>query len=249
MSEFLNTGAWPTDVSVNTSRLSDPLNALDLRDGQLEALNRAGSAARVRECIARYPEAVRIPANSVELYIVRNFLSAEECAALIDVIDAERLTPSAVPNTAVPSPRASEARYLYAGSDPVTAIETKLDVLTGLEPRFGEALQGQRYATGQEFRPHHDYFDTGQLYWRNQVPIGGQRTWSAMTFLNEPEAGGRTNFPTAGVMITPKAGNLVIWNNMDALGRPNPGSLHQGLPVDQGVKYVLTKWYRERPWG
>jgi len=24
--------------------------------------------------------------------------------------------------------------------------------------------------------------------------------------------------------------------------------LHQGMPVEQGVKYVLTKWYRERPW-
>ena len=39
-----------------------------------------------------------------------------------------------------------------------------LDALTGLEPRYGEALQGQRYAVGQEFKPHHDFFDTGQLY-------------------------------------------------------------------------------------
>ena len=70
-----------------------------------------------------------------------------------------------------------------------------------------------------------------------------------MTVLNEPVAGGRTNFPTADVIIAPKAGNLVIWNNMDAYGAPNPGSVHQGMPVEQGVKYVLTKWYRERPWG
>ena len=249
MSEFLNTGAWPTDVSGNTSLISARLNALDLRDGQMEALTRADSAIGVRERIACYPDAVRIPANSVELYIVRNFLSVEECDALIALIDDNRVPSPVVADNPVPLSRTSETCYLYAGPGPVTVVETKLDALTGLEPRFGEALQGQRYAVGQELKPHHDYFDTGQLYWRNQVPISGQRTWSAMTFLNEPEAGGRTNFPTAGVMIAPKAGNLVIWNNMDELGRPNPGSLHQGMPVEQGTKYVLTKWYRERPWG
>ena len=24
---------------------------------------------------------------------------------------------------------------------------------------------------------------------------------------------------------------------------------HAGLPVEQGMKYVVTKWFRERPWG
>ena len=69
-----------------------------------------------------------------------------------------------------------------------------------------------------------------------------------MVFLNSPEAGGCTNFPTAGLIITPRTGNLLVWNNMDALGTPNSASLHQGMPVERGMKYVLTKWYRERPW-
>jgi prolyl 4-hydroxylase len=25
-------------------------------------------------------------------------------------------------------------------------------------------------------------------------------------------------------------------------------ALHQGLPVEAGLKYIITKWYRERPW-
>ncbi len=219
-----------------------------LGDGHLEALARTESATSVREWIACYPGAVRMPANAVELYIVRDFLTSAECAALIASIDANRVPSPVVSDDPVPSYRTSETCYLYPGPDDVTAVETKLDALTGLDPIFGEALQGQRYAVGQEFKPHHDFFDTGQLYWNDQVTMGGQRTWSAMTFLNEPEAGGRTNFPTAGVMIAPKAGNLVIWNNMDEFGVPNAGSLHQGMPVERGVKYVLTKWYRERPW-
>ncbi|QCB42816.1 2OG-Fe(II) oxygenase [Sphingomonas sp. PAMC26645] len=220
----------------------------DRRDGQSEALGRANSAEQVRDRILCYPGAVRMPANGMELYIVRDFLTLDECAAVIALIEANRVPSPVVGDAPVSPHRTSETCYLYPGPAPVTAVETKLDLLTGLEPRYGEALQGQRYAVGQEFKPHHDFFDTEQPYWLDQVTMGGQRTWSAMTFLNEPEAGGRTNYPTAGVMIAPKAGNLVIWNNMDEYGAPNSGSLHQGMPVEQGVKYVLTKWYRERPW-
>jgi len=50
------------------------------------------------------------------------------------------------------------------------------------------------------------------------------------------------------VTISPRAGNMVVWNNLDLLGMPNQASLHRGTPVELGTKYVLTKWYRERPW-
>ncbi len=238
----------PIEERGDTALMSSRKILTDRREDSLEALSRAESASAVRDRIACYPKAVRMPANGVELYIVRNFLSLDECAALIASIDANRVPSPVVADSPVPSYRTSETCYLYPGPEAVTAVETRLDALTGLEPRYGEALQGQRYAVGQEFKPHFDYFDTGQHYWQDQVAMGGQRTWSAMTFLNEPEAGGRTAYPTAGVTITPKAGNLVIWNNMDEYGLPNPGSLHQGMPVERGVKYILTKWYRERPW-
>ena len=69
-----------------------------------------------------------------------------------------------------------------------------------------------------------------------------------MIFLNVPEEGGQTNFPAAGVKVTPRAGNLLIWNNMKPDGTPNPFAMHAGMPVVRGVKYVLTRWYRARPW-
>jgi prolyl 4-hydroxylase len=238
------------DTGVDGNTNEDMLAALptDANADQIGALARSDTASRVREYVASFPHAVRLPTNHVELYIVRDFLSHQECDALIALIDANRVPSPVVSDDPIPSYRTSETCYLYPGPDAVTVVEGKLDALTGLDARFGEALQGQRYAVGQEFKPHHDFFDTSQAYWQEQAEMGGQRTWSAMTFLNEPEEGGRTNFPTAGVMIAPKAGNLVIWNNMDEYGVPNAGSVHQGMPVVQGVKYVLTKWYRERPW-
>jgi prolyl 4-hydroxylase len=222
--------------------------ALDLRDGPAEALARSDAAALVREQIADFPGSVRLPARDLEIYVIRDFLTQAQCTELINLIDADRIPSPVVSDDPVPAYRTSETCYLYPVSAVVASVERSLDQLTGIDPVHGELLQGQRYAVGQEFKPHHDFFHTDQLYWREQVVIGGQRTWSAMTFLNEPEAGGRTNFPDAGVIVRPRAGNLLIWNNMDALGSPNSASLHQGMPVEAGVKYVLTKWYRERPW-
>jgi prolyl 4-hydroxylase len=30
-------------------------------------------------------------------------------------------------------------------------------------------------------------------------------------------------------------------------GAPNPATLHQGMKVRRGTKYVLTKWFRQHP--
>ena len=69
-----------------------------------------------------------------------------------------------------------------------------------------------------------------------------------MGYLNAVEAGGATDFRMVNLSIPPQAGALLVWNNMKPDGRPNPRTLHAGMPVTQGVKYVLTRWYRARAW-
>ncbi len=221
---------------------------MDLRDGSTEAWARSDAALDVRDRLLDHAGIFPMPVAGLELYTVRNFLTEAQCAALITLIDADRIPSPVVADAPEPAYRTSETCYLYPAEPAVAAVEAALDRLTGIDPVHGELLQGQRYAVGQQFKPHHDFFHTDQHYWQAQIGMGGQRTWTAMAFLNEPEAGGRTNFPTANVTVTPRTGNLLIWNNMDELGAPNPLTLHQGMPVELGVKYVLTKWYRERPW-
>lgn len=43
---------------------------------------------------------------------------------------------------------------------------------------------------------------------------------AALAFLNQPDGGGQTRFPTASVTITSRAHNLLVWNNLDDLGLP-----------------------------
>ncbi len=70
-----------------------------------------------------------------------------------------------------------------------------------------------------------------------------------MVYLNTPDAGGATRFKAIDKIVQAETGKLVAWNNRRADGSLNPATLHQGMKVRAGTKYVITKWYRERPWG
>ena len=196
------------------------------------------------------PDIKRVPSAAVDMFLLRGFLSERECEALIGMIEKDR-KPSQLLSSNNPDAglRTSETCLLDGNSPVVREVEAKLAALLGIEPRHGEALQGQRYGVGQQFKPHHDYLRTTEAYWAKQEKVGGQRTWTAMVFLKVPEAGGETYFPRVDVKIPPRAGTLVTWNNLDAIGEPNTNTLHQGLPVVAGTKHIVTKWYRERPWG
>jgi len=213
------------------------------------ALYRMQLGAYVKHRLNHTPGMFKLPAQGLDIFVLRGFLTQCECAALCGLIDADRKPSGLLADDPDPEFRTSESCNLSIFEPLNLAVEKRIDALLGIEHSQGETIQGQRYAVGQQFKPHHDFFYTSEPYWPEQERIGGQRTWTAMMFLNEPEAGGQTFFPKAEVRVTPRTGNILIWNNLDEYGAPNMFSLHQGMPVEAGVKYVITKWYRERPWG
>lgn len=209
---------------------------------------KAEIGAWVRNRLQKTAGALKLPSRNLDIFVVRDFLTHDECRELRKRIDAHRQPSGVLGDLPDPEYRTSESCNLNPHEPFVKTIEEKITGLMGIDPVQGESIQGQRYAVGQQFKPHHDFFYTDQQYWEEMEKVGGQRTWTAMMFLNEPEQGGQTNFPHANIRVTPRTGNLLTWNNLDEYGEPNRYSLHQGMPVEAGVKYVITKWYRERPW-
>ena len=189
----------------------------------------------------------RVPTRELELFIVRDFLDPPMCAAMIDRIDASRRPSTIADDTGIANFRTSETCDLNSSDSAVAEVERKIADLLGLPLDRGEPLQGQRYAPGQEFRPHTDTFNPGGYDFFLHTDRGGQRSWTAMIYLNEPEDGGATRFKTIGKTVQPETGKLLTWNNLLPSGAPNPATLHQGMKVRRGTKYVLTKWFRERP--
>jgi len=191
----------------------------------------------------------RIPSPRLELFQMRDFLDSALCAELIELIDANRRPSTVADSNGDHYFRTSETCDLAADDPAVMALEEKFARLSGLDPAHGEPVQGQRYAVGQEFKAHCDYFNPGGTDWEKYCSVAGQRTWTFMVYLNEPDAGGATRFKVIGKNFQPETGKLLCWNNRREDGRENPNTLHHGMKVRKGRKYVITKWYREKPWG
>jgi len=198
------------------------------------------------ERLAASPGVQHVPTRELQLFVVRRFLDAETCQALMDRIDEKRRPSGIADDVGIANFRTSETCDLDR-SDPVVAeVDSKIADLLGLPLDASEPIQGQRYAPGQEFKPHTDTFEPGGYDFYVHTAERGQRTWTAMVYLNEPAEGGATRFKLIGKTFQPEMGKLLAWNNLLSDGRPNPATLHQGMKVRRGDKYILTKWFRER---
>ena len=189
----------------------------------------------------------RVPSPLLDLYIGRQFLDLAACRQLCSLIDANRRPSTLADDGGAGEFRTSETCDLDPDHPLVAEVQSKLAELTGIPLSHAEPIQGQRYAAGQEFRAHTDTFNPGGADYFIHCAEAGQRSWTAMIYLNEPEDGGATRFKAIGKTVRPETGKLLLWNNLLSDGRPNDATLHQGMKVRRGTKYILTQWYRERP--
>jgi prolyl 4-hydroxylase len=107
----------------------------------------------------------------------------------------------------------------------------------------GEGLQVLHYLPGQQYEPHYDWFDPEQPGFPAITAKGGQRIASLVMYLNTPDGGGGTAFPEIGLTVTALRGSAVYF----AYDTGDTSSLHAGLPVTKGEKWIATKWLREWP--
>lgn len=208
-------------------------------------LSNDGDAARM----AAQPSVQRFPSRDLTLFIQRSFLTHAQCQEIIGRIDAQR-RPSTIADANGDSYfRTSETCDLDPTDPFIASIDWLIAEYAGIDPTFGEPLQGQRYDVGQEFKVHTDYFEPNGQDFARYCSVAGNRTWTFMVYLNDTQAGGATRFTKVGKTIQPEAGKLLAWDNRKPDGTLNPATIHHGMKVRSGVKYVITKWYRERPWG
>ena len=195
----------------------------------------------------RLASAQRVPRRNLELYIQRNYIDPAECAKFVDMID-RACRPSTLANfNGDVSFRTSETCDL-ASSDPAVAeLEQRIADFVGIALEFGEPLQGQRYAVGQEFKAHTDYFEPSADDFDKFCAKSGNRTWTVMIYLDRPTAGGATRFTEIDKIVQPEVGKALAWNNRLPDGKLNPATMHHGMKVRAGTKHILTKWFRERP--
>ena len=180
---------------------------------------------------------------------IHNFITPQECQELIKMIDANHSRSSVVvggtDRTDVTDHRTSSTSNLDMSTPIMSKIKKQISETLGLELVKGEALQGQLYEPGQYFKPHNDFF-SGPAY-DMHCKASGNRTHTLMIYLNDDYKGGGTHFPTLQKTVEPETGKALWWYNMKD-GKVQDQYLHEGVTVDEGKKYVVTSWWREKDW-
>ena len=198
--------------------------------------------------LARQPGVQRAPFPALDLFTLRGFLDGPLCAALIELIERDHRPSTLADANGDAAFRTSSTCELAPAEAAVRTLVERLGAVSGIDPRHAEPLQGQRYEEGQEFKAHTDYFEPQGADYERFCGRSGQRTWTFMIYLNTVPAGGATRFKAIGKTVQPEVGKLLAWNNRLPGGGCNEATMHHALKVRKGRKYVITQWYRERPW-
>lgn len=190
---------------------------------------------------------VRRIANEPTIIYIPDFASDEECAALRDSV-----TDIIAPTLVIDPKTGRQVAHPIRKSDGAVIGPTRENLIiqnvarriaqaSGTDRLSGEPIHILRYRSGQEYRPHFDALNGAT----------NQRLWTAILYLNEGFTGGETHFPRIGAKIPAKKGALLLFSNCLADGRIDENTLHAGLPVISGEKWIATRWIRQRrhdPW-
>lgn len=187
---------------------------------------------------------------------IEDLLTESEAQYLIDAADrsgtCKRSKVISKDNKNVDSDsRTSTTCFLEKGGDDVIrCIEEKISAVAKRPVTHLEPLQVTRYAQGQQYKPHFDYFTKGHKKGDRQ------RTSTLFAYIKgiDEGCGGATVFSELKkdgkpLRVHPVTGNAVLWDNLNEDGSGNTNTRHGGEPVTCNAEKIgLNAWFGDRSW-
>lgn len=137
--------------------------------------------------------------------------------------------------------------WLLEGDVVTDSVDRMVARLVGAPTDTGEPISVLHYAPGEQYAPHFDFFDPEAPAHAVQFAADGQRVATCLIYLNAGYDGGATAFVDIGVEIRGEPGDALFWLNVETDGAPDRLTRHAGLPTTSGDKWLLSKWFRDRP--
>lgn len=192
-----------------------------------------------------------IPFNRNGDYFVQeipNFLSNEECDRIIKLADPKLFTSKVYTSDSDledKNVRISDQCWLKNGdAEFISNLSKRIADITDTDLNSQEDLQVVRYKPGGFYKPH---FDACNKVTDDCTRLNkglGPRFITFIIYLNDDFDGGETYFPQIDTKVSPKRGKAAIFYNVDQEGEILPKSLHGGLDVKNGEKWICNKWIR-----
>jgi prolyl 4-hydroxylase len=179
--------------------------------------------------------------DTLNYYIHKNVLDNVECEGLISEFTKFKIAETLGDKV---NYREAQVGLYNTESDLLKKVRKIISIKTNTNINNQETpISFIKYETGGHYKEHYDAY--GNL---KDFPyiISGDRVKTAILYLNGDYSGGETEFPFEDVKIKGSVGDLLVWDNLNKDGSLNRRTLHSGLPVNGGVKYILVIWIREK---
>tara|TARA_R100001129_G_C5319847_1_gene247332 strand:+ start:408 stop:1151 length:744 start_codon:yes stop_codon:yes gene_type:complete len=191
--------------------------------------------------------------NTPSIVVEDNVLSPALCEHIVNLAETKGLGDNLINRDGKPiqdKARTSKGAFFdYGDNDVLDGVIEALSGMCGLPPTRLEPVTIQRYQPGQEYKPHYDAFlpdEMGEMPKSAKIKEGGNRCVTMIAYLNDVQDGGGTVFPVLGLGIQAKQGRVLMFGNLDENKIAHPASLHMGLPPENGDKWIITFWFREK---
>ena len=179
---------------------------------------------------------------------IPDFLTKEECDRVMKLANPKLFTSKVYTSNSDledKNVRISDQCWLKTSDDEfISELSRRIADITETDVKSQEDLQVVRYKTGGFYKPHFDACnkETDDCTRLNRGL--GPRFITFIIYLNDDFNGGETYFPQIDTKVTPKRGKAAIFYNVDNDGEILPKSLHGGLDVKNGEKWICNKWIR-----
>jgi len=187
--------------------------------------------------------------------VVEHFGAPELCDWMIARARA-RLKPAKILDRATGQSSVSSARsgsaclFRRPDSDLIVAIlRARIAQVTETQVDAMEIPTVLHYSEGQEFAPHFDItINPDSPDYAERLARGDQqRVMTFLLYLNDDYEGGETEFPAVGERWKGRKGEGLFFWNVRPDGALDERTLHAGLPVVQGEKWLLSQWIQGQP--
>jgi len=179
-------------------------------------------------------------------FVLHNFITSEYCQKIIDHAE-DKLIDSEVIGGKQSHIRNSKQHWISKNNQLVKPIFEHISKKFNIPFENAEDLQVVRYLPNQFYNEHHDSCCDNNQKCLEFIERGGQRILTVLIYLNNDFSEGNTFFRNLDLKVKPPTGNAIVFYPLaKGTSKCHPLSLHAGMPVIAGVKWIANVWFREK---
>lgn len=181
-----------------------------------------------------------------EPQLFNNFVNEEETKHILKLSEP-LFSESKLVTGGTDNVRKSETAWLSKDDPVVNSIIQKVCNMTNIPFENAEKMQVVKYDPNGFYNAHYDASCDDKKECVEFEQNGGQRKVTMIIYLNDDFTGGATYFPNLNKTFIPKKYNALLFYSLEKNGNKcHPLSLHAGMPVETGQKYIANVWLREK---